>query len=109
MKFLSWLGVILVLLVMMAAITSPGDKKVMEFINKDKGGDTMNCKPVIGKTTEIKLLVKFASIKNVSYCGSPSPLVINDKTGRKITTTYPIPKITHSENYPGLFGRFWKI
>ena len=34
----------------------------------NKGGDTMSCKPIIGKTTEIKLLVKLASIKYVSYC-----------------------------------------
>jgi len=109
MKFLSWLGVILVILVIIAAITSPGNKKFTDFINKDKGGDTMSCKPIIGKTSEIKLLVKLGSIKNVSYCESRSPLRITDKTGNKITTNYTIPKVTHSETYLGLFGRFSKI
>ncbi len=109
MKFFSWLGVILVILVIIASITSPGDKKFTDFINKDKGGDTMSCKPIIGKTTDIKLLVRFASIKYVSFCDGQMPLIINNKTGRKIATNYNVPKITKSETYLGLFGRFWKI
>jgi hypothetical protein len=99
MKFLS----------IIAAITSPGDKKFTDFINTDKGGDTMSCKPVIGKSTQIKLLIKLASVQYVSYCESRSPLLITDKTGNKIETKYTIPKVTHSETYLGLFGRFWKI
>ena len=109
MKFLSWLGVILIVLLIIASITSPGDKKFTDFVNKDKGGDTMSCKPIIGKTTEIKLLVKLASIKYVSYCETGSPLLLTDKTGIKRKTNYSIPKITHNETYLGLFGRFWKI
>jgi hypothetical protein len=109
MKFFSWLGVILVILIIIAAITSPGDQKFADFINKDKGGDTMSCKPIIGKTTEIKLFLKLASIKYVSYCESGSPLSLTDKTGNKRTLNYTIPKITRSETYLGLFGRFWKI
>ena len=109
MKFFSWLGVILVVLIIIAAITSPGDQKFTDYINKDKGGDTMNCKPVIGKTTEIKLLVKLASIKYVSFCESASPLRLKDKTGNTRTLNYTIPKITRSETYLGLFGRFWKM
>ena len=109
MKFLSWLGVILIVLAIIASFTSPNDKKFTEFINKDKGGDTMRCKPIIYKSTDIKLLVKLASIKYVSYCESLTPLVMNDKTGNKITTNYSIPKITHTETYLGLFGRFWKL
>ena len=109
MKFFSWLGVIILFLAIIASITAPGDKKFTEFINKDKGGDTMSCRPIIGKTTEIKLLVKLASVKYVSFCESQTPLIINDKTGKKINTNYSIPKITHSETYLGLFGRFWKI
>ena len=109
MKFFSWLGVILVILIFIAAITSPGDAKFTDFINKDKGGDTMSCKPIIGKTTEIKLLVKLASIKYVSYCESGSPLSLTDKTGNKRKLNYIVPRITGSETYLGLFGRFWKI
>lgn len=109
MKFFSWLGVILVILIFIAAITSPGDAKFTDFINKDKGGDTMSCKPIIGKTTEIKLLVKLASIKYVSYCESGSALRLKGKTGGTRALSYAIPKITRSETYLGLFGRFWKI
>jgi hypothetical protein len=109
MKFLSWIGLILVILAIVASITSPGDKKFTEFINKDKGGDTMSCKPVITKSTDVKLFVKLASIKYVSYCESGTPLVITGKEGEKIPTQYSIPKITHSETYLGLFGRFWKL
>ena len=69
----------------------------------------MSCKPIIGKTTEIKLLVRVASIKYVSYCEAGSPLRLTDKTGNTRTLNYTIPKITLSETYLGLFGRFWKI
>lgn len=109
MKFFSWLGTILIILLIIAAITAPGDQKFSNFINNDKGGDTMSCKPIIGKTTEIKLLIKVASIKYVSYCEPGSPLQLTDKTGNKRTLNYTIPKITSSETYLGLFGRFWKI
>jgi hypothetical protein len=109
MKFFSWLGTILIILLIIAAITAPGDQKFSNFINKDKGGDTMSCKPIIGKTTEIKLLIRVASIKYVSYCEPGSPLQLTDKTGNKRTLNYTIPKITSSETYLGLFGRFWKI
>lgn len=109
MKFFSWLGTIFIILLVIAAITAPGDQKFSNFITKDKGGDTMSCKPIIGKSTEIKLLVKLASIKNVSYCESGSPLRLTDKKGDTRTLNYTIPKITRSETYLGLFGRFWKI
>jgi hypothetical protein len=109
MKFLSWLGPLLVVLAIIASITSPSDKKFTEFINKDKGGDTMSCKPVITKSTDVKLFVRLASIKYVNYCESRTQLVINDKTGGRIPTNYSIPKVTHSETYIGLFGRFWKL
>ena len=109
MKFFSWLGVILVILLIIASITAPSDKKFTEFINNDKGGDTMSCKPIIGKSTEIKLLVRLASVKYVNYCESRTPLVITGNAGEKIPTQYSIPKITRSETYLGLFGRFWKI
>jgi hypothetical protein len=109
MKFFSWLGTILVVLIIIAAITAPGDQKFTNFINNDKGGDTMSCKPIIGKTTEIKLLIRVASIKYVSYCETGSPIRLTDKTGNTKTLNYTIPKITRSETYLGLFGRFWKI
>jgi len=109
MKFFSWFGVFLVILLIIAAITSPNDQKFTDFINNDKGGDTMNCKPIMGKTTEIKLLVKIASVKYVSYCESGGPLRLKDKTGETRTLSYIIPKITRSETYLGLFGQFWKL
>ena len=109
MKFFSWLGVILILLLIIAAITSPSDQKFTDFINKDKGGDTMSCKPIMGKTTEITLLVRLASVKYVSFCETGGPLRLKDKTGESRTLSYLIPKITSSETYLELFGRFWKL
>ncbi|HKC37139.1 MAG TPA: hypothetical protein VKB95_13785 [Chitinophagaceae bacterium] len=111
MKFFSWLGTILIILLISAAITAPGDQKFSDFINKDKGGDTMNCKPIIGKSTEIKLFVRIASVKYVSYCeANKAPFQINNKrNGEAKTLNYIIPKITSTETYLGLFGRFWKI
>ena len=109
MKFFSWLGIILVLLLIIAAISSPGDQKFTDFINKDKGGDTMSCKPIMSKTTEIKLLVKLASVKYVSFCETGVPLRLKGKAGGTRALNYTIPKITSSETYLGLFGRFWKL
>jgi len=109
MKFFSWLGTILIILLIIAAITAPGDQKFTDFINKEKGGDTMSCKPIIGKSTEIKLLVRMASVKYVSFCETGSPLRLKDKTGDTRTLNYTIPKIIRSETYLGLFGRFWKL
>jgi hypothetical protein len=109
MKFVSWLGTILIILLIIAAITAPGDQKFTGFINKDKGGDTMSCKPIMGKSTEIKLLVRIASVKYVSFCENGSPLRLKGKTGDIRTLNYTIPKITRSESYLGLFGRFWKL
>ena len=109
MKFFSWLGTILIVSLIITAITAPGDQKFTDFINKEKGGDTMRCKPIINKSTEIKVLVRVASIKYVSYCEPGAPLQLADKTGNKKTLNYSIPKITSSETYLGLFGRFWKL
>ena len=109
MRFFSWLGVILIVLLIIAAFTSPGNQKFTDFINKDKGGDTMSCKPILGKTTEIKLLVKLASIKYVSYCEPGPPLRLAGKMGKSRTLNYTTQKIIRSETYLGLFGRFWKI
>ena len=109
MKFFSWLGTLLIILVIIAAITAPGDQKFTEFINKDNGGDTMSCKPIINKSTEVKLLVRVASIKYVNYCEPGAPLQLTDKTGNKRALASTIPKITNSETYLGLFGRFWKL
>ena len=111
MKFISWLGTILIILLIIAAITAPSDQKFSDFINKDKGGDTMSCKPIIDKSTEIKFLVRIASIKYVSYCESnKAPFRLNDKrNGETKTLNYTIPKITSTETYLAIFGRFWKI
>lgn len=109
MKFFSWLGTILIILLIIAAFTSPGDKKFENFIAQDKGGDTMSCKPVINKTTEVKLIVRVASIHYVSYCSGKSQLNYKDQNGELKSTNYYIPKVTHSETYLGLFGKFWKL
>ena len=109
MKFLSWLGTILIILLIIAAFTAPGENKFENFIAKDKGGDAMSCKPIINKATEIKALIKVASINYVSYCQSNQPLIIKGQNGESIQTKYSLPKITHSEKYLGLFGKFWKI
>jgi hypothetical protein len=108
MRFLSWLGAILILLLIIAVFTAPGEQKFSNFINKDKGGDTMSCKPVIGKTTQIKVFAKIATVQTVSFCESNSyRLPATDKVTNpgKIT----IPKNIRTETYLGLFGKFWKI
>jgi len=109
MKFFSWLGIVLIILLIIAAVTAPRDQKFTDFINKDKGGDTMSCKPIMGKSTEIKLLARIASVKYVSFCENGEPLRLKDKTRGIRTLNYTIPKITRSETYLGLFGRFWKL
>jgi hypothetical protein len=115
MKFFSWLGTILAIAIIIAAITAPGDKKFENFVAKDKGGDTMSCKPIIGKSTSFKALVKICSFHSVSYCENntaPVKLKIAGKKplGKDSTgINFILPKITHSERYLGLFGRFWKL
>ena len=121
MKFFSWLITILIIAAIIAAFTAPGDKQFADFISKDKGGDTMACKPVVGKTSYAKILfVKLFSFHYISYCemkntqdgklgirlapkneGSDSVAVAIGKSS--------IPKVTRSETYFGLFGRFWKL
>ena len=54
MRFFSWLTTVLIILLIIAAFTAPGDKKFANFIANDKGGHTMRCKPIINKATEIK-------------------------------------------------------
>ena len=112
MKFFSWLGTILITLLIIAAITSPGDKKFENFVAEDKGGKTMDCKPIIGKSTQIKLLVKICSVHTVSYCelGKTKLKGIGNKTDNENTgISLTVPKITSTETYLGLFGKFWKI
>ena len=109
MKFFSWLGTLLIIVLIIAAITAPGDQKFADFINNDKGGDTMSCKPIVGKTTEIKFLVRIASVKYVSFCETGAPLRLKGKTGNTRTLNYAIQNITITETYLGLFGRFWKL
>jgi hypothetical protein len=118
-KFFSWLGTIFFFLVIIAAITSPGDKKFENFVMKDKGGDTMRCKPVIAKSSEVKVFVRLCSFQYVDYCeltNVPAKLVPLKKLGDKFKadttaarTSYSLRRITKSENYLGLFGRFWKL
>ena len=112
MKFFSWLGTILIILLIIAAFTAPGDKKFVDFIAKDRGGDTMTCKPIIGETTQIKVLLRISSVHTVSYCELNKAAlngfklkVKGDSTGLSLS----VPKILRSETYLGLFGRFWKL
>ena len=121
MKFFSWLTTILIVAAIVAAFTAPSDKKFADFISKDKGGDTMACKPIVGKTTTIKLLVKLFSIHYVNYCelsktqlGKPAIRLggIKQANGDSAAITIgriSLPKITRSETYLGLFGKFWKL
>ena len=109
MKFLSWLGTILIILLIIAAFTAPGEKKFENFIATEKGGDTMSCKPIINKATEIKAFIRVASINYVSYCDSKQPLIIKGQNGESIQTKYSLPNVTRREKYLGLFGKFWKL
>lgn len=121
MKFFSWLLTILIIAIIIAAFTTTSDEKFTRFINESKDADTMSCKPIISHTSQIKVLVKIASIHRVSYCKAgtnplkklPVTLVKPDgsqdtvsKTGK---TNFAPAKITGTETYLGLFGRFWKI
>lgn len=123
MKIFSWLGAILIIALIAATITAPGDEKFQKFINS-KGGDTMHCKPIIGKSKPVKIMVaKILSFHYVSYCEMPEkpqplrPLIrkpdgsyqVQDADTLKPLRRFTIPKITSSERYLGLFGKFWKL
>ena len=121
MKFFSWLTTLFIIAVIIAALTAPGDKMFENFINKNKGGDTMSCKPVIGNSRPVKIIfVKLFSFHKVSFCiinktkGKKFPLRIAGKNDSSDSVAVAIgnitvPKIIHSENYLGLFGWFWKL
>ncbi len=121
MKFFSWLITILIIAAIIAAFTAPGDKQFADFISKDKGGDTMACKPVVGKTSYAKVLtVKLFSFHYVNYCelkktpGGKSGIGLAPKQEGSDSVAVAIgkisiPKVTRSETYLGLFGRFWKL
>jgi hypothetical protein len=120
-NFFSWLFAIIIVAAVVAAFTIPGEEKFVQFINKNRGGDTLSCKPIIGKTTEAKAIVKIFSFHKVSYCEvnkSPAGTVpvriagtgSGDSTAVKIARLkLTVPKITRSETYLGLYGRFWKL
>lgn len=118
-KFFSWLGTIFFLLVIVAAVTAPGDKKFENFIMRDNGGDTMSCKPVIAKSSQVKIIFRLCSFHYVDYCELNSvpaklmPMKIDAKpnadTARSSGVRFSVRKITKAENYLGLFGRFWKL
>jgi hypothetical protein len=122
MKFFSWLITLLIIAAIVAAFTAPGDKDFTEFVSKDKGGDTMACKPIIENSKALKILwVKLFSFHYVNYCEAkkttpqkPS-LRIDGKenTGSDSAAVaigkISVPKVTRSETYLGLFGRFWKL
>lgn len=118
-KFFFWLGTIFFLLVIVAAITAPGDKKFENFIMKDNGGDTTKCKPVIAKSDEVKIVFRICSFHYVDYCelsSVPAKLMpfkngtkTNADTTRSSGINFSVRKITKTENYLGLLGRFWKL
>jgi hypothetical protein len=107
------------ILVIIAAITAPGEKKFAAFINNEKGGDTMNCKPIIGKRTRVKLLLDICSVTSVSYCESNKMTLTStrlrlgakrsDGSDSVTALRMPVAKITHTESYLGLFGKYWKL
>jgi hypothetical protein len=116
-KFFSWLGTILVTVLIIAAITAPGDKKFENFMVKNKGGVTMSCKPIIGKSSPFIIIVRLFSFHYVSYCETTqSPFRLRtggNRSGETDSIESPVritlPKVTARETYLGLFGRFWKL
>ena len=118
-KFFTWLGTLFFLLIVIAAITSTSEKKFENYVMKDNGGDTMRCKPVITKSSEVKIIFRICSFHYVDYCELSSvparlmPLKAgaksNTDTTRSSGVNFSVRKITRSENYLGLFGRFWKL
>jgi len=121
MKFFSWLLTILIIAVIIAALTAPSEKKFHAFINTEKGGDTMSCKPIMEKISQVKVIFRISSVYRVSYCEIPKnplkrlPAGLIRPDGKQDTVTapgkssYAVGKITGTETYLGLFGKFWKL
>lgn len=121
MKFLSWIGTLLIIAAIVAAFTAPGDKQFAEFINKTNGGDTMSCKPIIGKGSVAKIFsLRLFSFNNVTYCelnvntAKRIPLRIAGQANKADSSKvglgkFYLPKLTRHESYLGLFGKFWKL
>jgi hypothetical protein len=119
MKIFSWLSALFVLLVIIAAFTVPGDQQFAKFINTEKRADTMTCKPITGEGKKFKILLTVFSIHTVSYCETVSVKGLAGVLGKKNNDAGDTLKIapaktgfirvTGTETYLGLFGRFWKI
>lgn len=110
MRLISTLFILLVVAVVIAAFTFPGDKKFQQFID-EKTTDPMATKPIIAKTSSIGIFgLKLFTFYNVSYIeGTPEAGGQDSTTTAKKLPSYKLKMISNTEKWMGLYGKFWKL
>jgi hypothetical protein len=98
---MKWVGYLLLLAILIAALTVPSQSKFEKFVN-DKVNSTA-CKPSISHYS-----YKIFSLDYVSECTSVRKIQ-NLQTGEFVNTNIGLPVYGTRKKYLGLFGRFWKL
>lgn len=96
-----WSGLILLLLLIVALITTPSKTKFERFAEKNVS--SLACKPL---TTVDHY--KLFSICSVSECKEVKQ-VYNPQTGQNSNLNIGLPSYGKKQKYLGLFGKFWKL
>jgi hypothetical protein len=102
---LKWIGYILIAALVLAAITSPTEKKFQNFVYNKV--DTTNCKPFVQHQAFRFLSVPVFSMNYVRECKRTNTLR-DLKTGQPIGIL-AVPVYGDMQRYLGLFGTFWKL
>jgi hypothetical protein len=109
MRFFSGLITALIIAIIIAAFTAPGDERFKEFINKRNNDSTTTA--IIGNSKPVKFFsVRLFSFHYVNYfekTESPKPEAGLGR--RRMFKKLGTLNQTGSERYLGLFGKFWKL
>ena len=109
MRFLSRLITVLIIAIIIAAFTAPGDERFKKYIDKKNTDSTTTA--IIGNSKAVKFFsVRLFSFHYVNYfekTESPKPGAGLGK--RRMFKKLGTLNQTGSERYLGLFGKFWKL
>lgn len=109
MRFFSGLITVLIIAIIIAAFTAPGDERFKEYINKKNTDSTTTT--IIGNSKAVKFfsarLFSFHYVNYFEKTESPKPVagLGKQRMFKKLGTLHPI----GSERYLGLYGKFWKL
>ncbi len=103
---LRWLGYLLLLVLVIAFITSPSEEKFSAFIDTEMKNAA--CRPYIKHQAYGLFFLKAFSISSAKECKEIKKLK-SLQTGTGLKTDVGVPVYGDTHTYLGLFGRFWKL